>query len=106
MIHAQAQTDARCAGSRDLRLTNGRIMTMDRQNSVVSEVVIQNGKFTAVGRNGDTRTSPCTRTINLRGRTVTPGHCGDAATSMAPSKPTSDGMPTPTRRHGNDLKLP
>jgi uncharacterized protein YdhG (YjbR/CyaY superfamily) len=25
---------------------------------------------------------------------------------MAPSKPTSDGMPTPTRRHGNDLQLP
>ena len=39
-------------------------------------------------------------------RTVTPGRCGDAATSMAPSKPTSDGMPTPTRRHGNDLQLP
>jgi hypothetical protein len=73
LIHAQAQPDARCAGSRDLRLTNGRIMTMDRQNTVVSEVAIQNGKFTAVGRIGDTRTSPCTRTINLRGRTVTPG---------------------------------
>ncbi len=52
---------------------NGKIMTMDRQNSVVSEVIIQNGRITAVGRNGDTRTSPCTRTINLRGRTVTPG---------------------------------
>ena len=48
-------------------------MTMDRQNTVVSEVTIQNGRFTAVGRTGDTRTSPCTRTINLRGRTVTPG---------------------------------
>jgi predicted amidohydrolase YtcJ len=48
-------------------------MTMDRQNTVVSEVTIQNGRFTAVGRIGDTRTSPCTRTINLRGRTVTPG---------------------------------
>jgi SRSO17 transposase len=40
------------------------------------------------------------------GRTVTPGRCGDAATSTAPGKPTSDGMPTPTRRHGNDLHLP
>lgn len=48
-------------------------MTMDRQNTVVSEVIIQNGRFTAVGRTGDTRTSPCTQTINLRGRTVTPG---------------------------------
>src|SRR6185295_12356381 len=70
VLHAQ---DARCAGSRDLRLTNGKIMTLDRQNTVVSEVIIQNGRFTAVGRNGDTRTSPCTRTVNLRGRTVTPG---------------------------------
>jgi predicted amidohydrolase YtcJ len=48
-------------------------MTLDRQNTIVSEVVIQEGRFTAVGRNGDTRTGPCTRTINLRGRTVTPG---------------------------------
>ena len=48
-------------------------MTMDRQNTVVSEVIIQEGRFTAVGRNGDTRIGPCTRTINLRGRTVTPG---------------------------------
>jgi predicted amidohydrolase YtcJ len=76
ILHAQApqaQTDARCAGARDLHLTNGRIMTMDPQNTVVSEVTIQNGRFTAVGRIGDTRTSPCTRTINLRGRTLTPG---------------------------------
>ena len=73
MVHAQTPQDARCAGSRDLHLTNGKIMTMDPKNTVVSEVTIQDGRFTAVGRNGDTRTGPCTRTINLRGRTVTPG---------------------------------
>jgi len=72
-VHAQTTQEARCAGSRDLHLTNGKIMTMDRQNTVVSEVIIQEGRFTAVGRSGDTRTSPCTRSINLRGRTVTPG---------------------------------
>ena len=38
--------------------------------------------------------------------TVIPGRCGDAATSTTPSKPTSDGTPTPTRCHGNDLQLP
>jgi len=48
-------------------------MTLDPQSTVVSEVIIQEGRFTAVGRNGDTRTGPCTRTINLRGKTVTPG---------------------------------
>ena len=69
---ARAQSSS-CAGSRDLHLTNGRIYTLDKQNTVVSEAIIQDGKFTAVGKNGDTRTSPCTRTINLRGRAVVPG---------------------------------
>jgi predicted amidohydrolase YtcJ len=62
-----------CAGSRDLRLTNGKFATMDRQNSTATEVIIQDGKFTAVGGKGDTRTGPCTKTIDLRGRTVVPG---------------------------------
>jgi predicted amidohydrolase YtcJ len=62
-----------CEGSRDLRLVNGRIATMDRKNSTVAEVTIQNGVFTAVGRGGSSRLSPCTKTINLQGRTVVPG---------------------------------
>jgi hypothetical protein len=70
--YALAQPNS-CAGSRDLHLTNGKIVTLDKANTVVAEVVIQDGKFTAVGKNGDSRTSPCTRTINLRGRTVVPG---------------------------------
>jgi predicted amidohydrolase YtcJ len=69
---ARAQSTS-CAGSRDLHFTNGKIYTLDKQNTVVSEVIIQDGKFTAVGKNGDTRTSPCTRNIDLRGRTVVPG---------------------------------
>jgi predicted amidohydrolase YtcJ len=36
-------------------------------------VTIQNGVFTAVGRGGSGRLSPCTKTINLQGRTVVPG---------------------------------
>ncbi|HSP66647.1 MAG TPA: amidohydrolase family protein [Bryobacteraceae bacterium] len=72
-IAGLADAQSQCSDARDLRLTNGKIMTMDRQNSVVSEVIIQNGRFTAVGRTGDRRSSPCTRAINLRGRTVTPG---------------------------------
>jgi predicted amidohydrolase YtcJ len=62
-----------CAGSRDLRLTNGRINTMDARNALVQEVTIQDGKFTAVGRAANQRLSPCTRTIDLRGRSVVPG---------------------------------
>jgi predicted amidohydrolase YtcJ len=72
--HAAAQSaPASCAGSRDLHLVNGRIVTMDGKNSTVDEVTIQNGVFTAVGRGGSTRLSPCTKTVNLQGRTVVPG---------------------------------
>jgi predicted amidohydrolase YtcJ len=72
-----AQTTGRaiapCDGSRDLRLINGRINTMNASNAVVQEVTVQNGRFTAVGRGSGPRLSPCTRTIDLRGRTVVPG---------------------------------
>lgn len=66
------QQDA-CAGSRDLHITNGRIVTMDRRNTIVSEVTIQNGRFVAVGPARDLKLSPCTKTVNLGGHTVTPG---------------------------------
>jgi predicted amidohydrolase YtcJ len=46
---------------------------MDARGSTASEVTIQNGRFTAVGARGGQRLSPCTREINLRGRTVIPG---------------------------------
>jgi predicted amidohydrolase YtcJ len=62
-----------CTWSRDLRLVNGRIHTMDRRNSVVDEVTIQEGRFAAVGRDRNLRLNPCTQTIDLRGRTVVPG---------------------------------
>jgi predicted amidohydrolase YtcJ len=68
----QSQIDP-CIGARDLHLTNGKIATMDRGNTTVSEVTIQNGRFTAVGPRGGQRLSPCTREINLRGRTAVPG---------------------------------
>jgi predicted amidohydrolase YtcJ len=68
----QATADP-CAGARDLHLTNGRFVTMDARGSTATEVTIQNGRFTAVGPRGNQRLSPCTREINLRGRTVVPG---------------------------------
>jgi len=66
---AWAQT---CAGARDVRLVNGRIHTMNAKAPVVSEVTIQDGVFTAVGK-GSGRLSPCTTTIDLKGRTAVPG---------------------------------
>jgi predicted amidohydrolase YtcJ len=71
-ISGQTAADP-CAGARDLRLTNGNIVTMDAAGRTVREVTIQNGRFTAVGPRGGQRLSPCTRTINLNGRTVVPG---------------------------------
>jgi len=62
-----------CIGARDLRLTNGRFVTMNGRGSTVSEVTIQDGRYTAVGPRGTQPVSPCTREINLRGRTAVPG---------------------------------
>ena len=45
---------------------------MDAKNSIVSEVTIQNGVITGVGRSSG-RLSPCTRIVDLKGRTVVPG---------------------------------
>src|SRR5208282_2503114 len=58
-----------CAGSRDLRLVHGKIVTMDARDAVVSSVIIQNGRFDFSGG----KLSPCTNTINLHGRTAVPG---------------------------------
>jgi predicted amidohydrolase YtcJ len=58
-----------CAGYRDLRLVNGKIVTMDARNSVLHSVVIQNGRFDFTG--GKLRS--CTKTIDLHGRTAVPG---------------------------------
>lgn len=61
-----------CGGKGSIRLVNGKIHTMDRQNRVVSSVLIEDGEFAAVGHQG--ASSPgCTRVINLHGRTVVPG---------------------------------
>ena len=46
---------------------------MDPRNTIVSELTIQNGRIETVGRGGNARLSPCTKTIDLRGRTAVPG---------------------------------
>ncbi len=62
-----------CDWSRDVRLVNGRIHTMDAQDRVVDEVTIQEGRFAYVGPAGRQRLDPCTKVIDLHGRTVIPG---------------------------------
>ena len=58
------------AQSQDLLLVNGRIHTMDAASRVVSQVLIQNGRFAAVGNNLSARGA---RRIDLKGKTVIPG---------------------------------
>jgi len=57
-----------CADSRNLKLVNGKIVTMDKNNSIVSSATIQNGVFESTNK-----PLPCTKTIDLHGRTAIPG---------------------------------
>jgi len=66
------------AQSQDLLLVNGRIHTMDAARRVVSQVLIQQGRFAAVGDNlaATLKGSPHIRNarrIDLKGKTVIPG---------------------------------
>jgi predicted amidohydrolase YtcJ len=69
-IKLDAQTPGN--GASDLGLINGRIHTMDPANRVVSQVLIRNGRFAAVGNNA-VRRGGGLRVVDLRGRTVIPG---------------------------------
>ena len=57
------------AGDQGLTLVNGRIHTMDAQNTIASAVSIRNGRFAVVGA----AAPPEGRVIDLQGRTVVPG---------------------------------
>jgi len=69
--HDSRGHDSECEGSRDLNLVNGRFLTLDPHNSVVSAIGIRDGRIVEVGRGG--ALGPCGRTINLKGATVIPG---------------------------------
>ena|SRR5438093_5296478 len=66
--HDSRGHDPECEGSRDLKLVNGRFLTLDAHNSVVSAIGIRDGRIVEVGRGG--ALGPCGRTINLKGATV------------------------------------
>ena len=72
-VSALARDDERCPQGRSLSLVNGRIHTMDAKDSVVSSVLIENGRFAAVGHDGQRGLGECHEVINLRGRTAVPG---------------------------------
>ena len=57
----------------DTVLINGKIHTMDDENTVVSSVSITDGRFAEVGHASRGRHGPNTKVIDLRGHTVVPG---------------------------------
>ena len=72
-VFAQAPRAAAAPdNARDLLLVNGRIRTMDAASRVVSQALLRNGRFVAVGDNvaGQGRSA---RRIDLKGKTVIPG---------------------------------
>ena len=59
----------------DLLLVNGRVLTMDPAQSTATAVAIRAGHVVAVGTDAEARAAsgPGAETIDLRGRTATPG---------------------------------
>jgi predicted amidohydrolase YtcJ len=59
----------------DVVLINGKILTVDAQDSIAEAVAIRRGKIVAVGSNDDIkqRVGKGTRVIDLHGRAATPG---------------------------------
>jgi predicted amidohydrolase YtcJ len=63
---------AKAGGDPDLLIVNGKIHTMDPANRVVTQVLIQNGRFTAVGNRLSVPRGNV-RHVDVKGRTVIPG---------------------------------
>jgi predicted amidohydrolase YtcJ len=61
-----------CDGSQDLALVNGKFLTLDDKDSVVSAVAIRNGRIGEIGQHPQALESYA-QTIDLRGATVIPG---------------------------------
>src|SRR5881396_90949 len=71
-VYAEPQQTAAAGDGRDLAFINGRIHTMDPNDRIVSQALIRNGRFAAVGNNIVTQ-GGSVRTVDLMGKTVIPG---------------------------------
>jgi predicted amidohydrolase YtcJ len=60
------------APAEELALVNGKIHTLDRNNTIVQSVSMRNGRFVSVGGAAPKR-GPGIRIIDLKGRAVVPG---------------------------------
>jgi len=61
--------------AQDLILVNAKVTTLDRENPVADAVAIRDGKFLAVGTEGEVRATaaPNAKVIDARGRRLIPG---------------------------------
>jgi len=72
----------------DLALVNGKIVTVDRKESISEAVAVKFGKIFAVGTNNEIRSliGKHTKVIDLKGRTAIPGlidsHCHITSTAI------------------------
>ncbi len=75
LVVAACETGAPASPPADLVLTNGKIVTVDKDFRIAQAVAIQGGKFVAVGTNDEVRrrAGPSTTLVDLKGRTVLPG---------------------------------
>ena len=61
-----------CDDSQSLALVNGKFLTMDDRDSVISAAAIRDGRIAEIGRHAQAM-GPCAQTIDLKGATVIPG---------------------------------
>src|SRR5688572_17275176 len=72
---ASAQVPAELIAYPTLLLVNGKVLTVDANFTVAEAVAVRDGKVLAVGTTADIKklAGPSTKTIDLGGKTVTPG---------------------------------
>jgi predicted amidohydrolase YtcJ len=63
----------RCAGSRDIVVSNGKIVTEDGNKAIISAGRIKKGRVAALGDSAHFQRGDCTRSIDVQGCTVAPG---------------------------------
>ena len=72
LIAPASAQDADACVTRDLAIVNGRVHTMDAQDSIVSSVLIKAGRFAALDPD-PVAFDECIDVIDVQGRTVIPG---------------------------------
>ena len=75
VLYAQAKLPAPPAGTPDLILRNGKVITVDAADTIAQALAVKGGSIQAVGSNEaiDALKGPETQVVDLNGRSLTPG---------------------------------